>query len=449
MQLGGKNILDNLWLLEARANRSSGSAINDEKTKKIDALLMEATGPGDDKIWKRKPDPAKGGDYKLTFSKVVGGLPIVGNDDNRYTQKDIEEDLKPLDGLTPLTQKEIKDLGFGREDQLLLFPNSTGGRAYKIENWDKAKGSATQTISLGENGTIHKITYADGMGGSIDVTLFDKDKPIKKTKKALPIKPMAGIPMAGYIPNGRELLSSLGTNTISLFSPFDFTDASFEPGKGFVAAAVIRPDLPFLPKGFTIDMIISGDEIGIEKTFTGGDIKLPKPFEIFSSNLTIRVSNKGVKATGRVDFGIEKVGEGNVEGYVGSDGKFGVKGEFTFDKKLFDNATVGVEYENGDLKVTGNVQIPKGKVSGIKKANASVIYGSGTLTASGDAELDIKGLEKGSALRWQRTDHRRKLPTEQRHPPYKKRIGFCIGDRERWRLCYLSVGNRPTGHSRY
>ena len=403
MQLGGKNQLDNLWLWEASANRSSGSVIDKEKDRTIDALLAEASGADAKQIWKRKPDPSRGGTYEVTYSKL-GQIGIAGQPNLYYTQDDIEKDLKPLDGLTPLTQAEIDKMGFGREDQLLLFANPAGGRSYKFDNWDPAQPSRTISTPFGKSTKATNITFNKGTGGSINVGFFQGNKHLYATEKTLPIHPMEGIPMAGYIPGGRDLINNLTGFQAKAFSPIEYTDASIMPGEGLVARAKILPDVPFL-KDASLDLVIEGDDVYIEKRFTGGEIKLPPPFTIYSSSLAISAGTNGLKVAGGVNFGIERVGEGNGEGFVGSDGKFGIKGDFTFDKKLFDNATVSIEYQNSELTVSGTIQIPKGKVKGIKTASATVTYSAGTLTASGNAELDIKGLQNGTMnLRYSGTE---------------------------------------------
>jgi len=402
-QLGGEDAIDNLWLWEASANRSSGSNIDTEKKRVVNELITEATGPEPEKIWRRKPSPFTAGTVDLEFTRVRPGLRISGQPDFFYSVEQVKDQLKPLEGLIPLTQREIDRIGFGKKDQILLFPNAVGGRMYKFrlspEDADENVTSIDRpvNVSLGDNGDIKHLTYNKANGtGSVKVDLF-KDVPyFEQGQRDVPIRAMEGIPMAGHLPRGRGLLGSLGGYDISLFSPVELTDAGFEPGKGLVARGVINVNLPFLQQGTTIDLLISGNDIIIQKTFEGGEFNLPAPFQIYSSSLTISLGlSSGFSASGNLNFGIDRVGEGNIGAFV-REGKFGIRGDFDFDKKLFDNARAEVAYENEVLTVTGTLGIPEGKVRGIKTASATVTYSAGTLAASGNAELDIKGLERGT-----------------------------------------------------
>ena len=402
-QLGGEDKISNLWLLDASANRSSGSMINIERKAKINALISKATGPEADKIWKRRPNPFSAGTYDVEFKKTVRGGTVSGKPRRFYHLDEVRKDLKPLKGLTPLNQKELDKIGFGKKDQILLFPNSTGGRMYRFKLSKDDAADAVNVInwsgslSMGANGEIQNLTYNKASGeGNVKVKLFKKVPYFKPGVRDIPIRKMNGIPMAGHLPRGGKLLSSLGGFDISLFSPIEFHDAGFEPGVGLAARGKINVKLPFLKGGTAIDLIISGNDVIIQKTFEGGEIKLPKPFSIYSSTLSVSMGlGSGFKASGNVNFGIDRVGEGNVSAYV-KDGKFGIKGDFDFDKKLFDNAKAEVAYENDQLSVKGTLGIPEGKVRGIKTATATVSYSGGVLKADGNAELDVKGLEKGT-----------------------------------------------------
>lgn len=396
MQLGGKNVLGNLWLLEASANRSSGSKIKIEKENSIQGLLAEARKE-DPANFKDTPEPSEGQKMAIEFTSVVGGLPIEGDPKAIYEMSDIKAAL-PMDGLAPLTRPEMKALGLGEADQLTIFTNSTGGRAFKIKDLNPDEPKVTKALNkkIG-NVKLNTLDYTRGAGGKINADFFEDNNKINPVNKDVPLKEMDGVPMAVYITD-RELKSILGAATqIKLFSPIEFDEFSLDPDSGTVGRARILPNLPFLPSGFSLDLGFEGNDLFLEASLTGGQIKLPPPFKIYGGAIAVSLNGKGtLKASGSLAFGITGVGDGTVSGSVDSNGKFTIGGEFLFDKKLFDNAKVTVEYTDGQLTVKGTLQIPKGKITGIKQATAVVSYSGGTLTATGNAELDVKGLEKGS-----------------------------------------------------
>lgn len=291
----------------------------------------------------------------------------------------------------------MDNLGLGKADQLTVFTNSTGGRAFKIRDLDPEK--TTITKSLGKtagNVKLNTLTYTRGSGGSINATFFEGNTKVNPINRDVPLKEMDGVPMAVYLTD-RELKSIIGDTQIKFFSPVQFDDFSLDPDKGTIGRAKVLPSLPFLPAGFSLDLGFEGNNLFLEASLTGGQIKLPPPFKIYGGVIAISINGTGtLKASGSLAFGITGVGDGTVKGGIDSNGKFTVGGEFLFDKKLFDNAKVTVEYTDGQLTVAGTLQIPKGKITGIKQATATVSYSAGTLTATGNAELDVKGLEKGS-----------------------------------------------------
>ncbi|KAA5548461.1 DUF4157 domain-containing protein [Adhaeribacter rhizoryzae] len=400
MQLGGPPDYENLWLWQASANRSSGSKLDKYLHDRIDDLVQEATGPEDDKIWKKKTSRKT---FTIEISSYKPTMTVAGDATKFYTRDDIRNDLKPLDGLVPLTDKEIQAIGFGRTDQLLLFPNPVGGRAYTFKPWNPDQPSWKGNIKLGENAVLRSITYQNGQEGTIGITLFENHKMIKSATDPFPLKPMAGIPMAASIPQGGPLLKSLGATSISLFSPVEFLDAAFEEGKGLVARGRINvPDLPFLKRKdgspVTIDLLVSGNDVFIQKTFSTEEITLPKPFNITNSSLTISLATRDIgksNIAGELNFEIENVGAGHINGKIGADKKFAINGEFIFDKKLLDG-TVKVGYEAGNWFVSGAAKLGKTKIPGVKTLAVAFSYDqvTGIFTGSGEAKLSTPIIDK-------------------------------------------------------
>lgn len=397
-QLGGPDLLlSNMWLLEATANTSSGQNIKIEKNRRITDLVTEASKPGSKQVWEKQPktETVKN-QYQVEFLKAVPGLRCNGKPGISYKIDDIITKGESLNGLIVLSSKEIDELGFSRDDVLSLFTRKDGGKMYKIENWDKAKSTKPIHLGLGANLKITNIEFNENTGGKIDGDLFTEASNVKKylkeKKYSFDIKPISGVPHSAYIDNPslrKELGEKLEAHS---FSPVVIQDADLEQ-KGLLIRGKIMPSIPAIEKA-GIDLVLNGDNIYLEKVFNTGEFKVPAPFKIKDSNLAIRTGTNGIEFEGGVDFGIDRLGEGSVKAYVNSKKEFGVKGSFEFDKKLFDNAKVEVSYENRQWAVKGTIEIPKGKIKGLKGASAKVNYAADDLSITGAAQLDIPGLKK-------------------------------------------------------
>ncbi|HEX5164156.1 MAG TPA: DUF4157 domain-containing protein, partial [Thermomicrobiales bacterium] len=84
LQLGGGEGIDNLWLLEADANMSSGRNIRSEKNERIQKLIDAATK----KKVANVPDlETARKSYEVTVESVRGGLPVDGQPDKHWEIK--------------------------------------------------------------------------------------------------------------------------------------------------------------------------------------------------------------------------------------------------------------------------------------------------------------------------------------------------------------------------
>jgi hypothetical protein len=401
LQLGGSHTLGNMWLLESEANQSSGRAIKDQKNAKIRALLSEAA-QGEAAIFSAPPDLDQvRREYTITFETVSGGLATTGRDEEFYEFSDIVAGDQ-LAGLQNMTKEEVEAAGLqGDPNSIILFTNASGGGMRTVP-WGEADGTVKQLeqpIRIGRNLTIQSITYTRGQGGSVSGEAFRANRETNIIETAninLDIAEMAGIEYGGYISQAsidRELKSTL---VASIASPISLSEVTLQPEEGIVATGKILPNLPFLNDSVEIDLIIDGNGARLQKTFSSGELDVPAPFAISNSSLTVSVGTDGVNVTGEVNFAINRVGEGKLEGGIGSDGKLSASGQFDFDSELFDPARVNVEYENGSFAVSGTIGITRGKVRGIASASATVNYSEGSLSAEGEAELDIRGVEQGA-----------------------------------------------------
>lgn len=402
-QLGGENEMANYWLLESSANRSSGGLISAELNRRIKSVITEANAQNQSPWYYRKKENG----YKLRVLNKTGlkGKEVKGRPNDYWHNEQIEKG-KQLNGLKFLTKNEMEREGLiskGGSDavptHLLIMAKSFGGNALRIkwgENQDTAKGLKER---IG-NFTIQEVHYQPGgKENYIKGTAFKYVKKDEKRKllnhdgMEIPLIETA-LPQFGGVIDSKAIKSNiLGSFRFRGMSPVEIDLVDFHPTQGLVGGGRILPTLPFISDA---DIRMTFDEQGVhlEKTFTSDELSLPKPFSISETSLTISVGTSGLNVTGAVKFAVEKVGEGSIEGFVGSDGEFGIKGNFSFDSKLFDPATVEVAYENNQLSVAGKIGIPEGKIKGIKSAQVDVEYVDNTLTAKGSAKTALKGFEE-------------------------------------------------------
>lgn len=413
-QLGGEDRdVNNLWLLEGAINVASGTKINEEKYKKIQELIDEAHDQGG--FWQNGKPLAQAiknsSRYTIKFKDKEGGLRGVGsfNENKKYTAEDIRRGVS-LEGLEPLTSRQITNLGLNNENNILLFSRRDGGKlttitysnrqagARDIELWRGANIRAKRlNITKNENGIIQP-------GSSITGDVFallpsGRRRFIRKWEYIFDVMPMTGIPNAGYIDYSRlsaQFQQELNDpHAFEGLSPVQLDQADIEDEKGLVARGQILPSVPFLQNA-NIDLVIDGHDIYLEKTFTAEQINIPAPFEITNAGLTVRAGTRGLEATGMVNFEIQRVGQGFVEGFIGTDGQMGLRGSFDFDSNLFTRARIGLGYVNGVFSAEGEIGIGPGKVRGIREATVQVHYSEGVLRAEGNAQLDIRGLQQGT-----------------------------------------------------
>src|SRR5262249_58080923 len=92
------------------------------------------------------------------------------------------------------------------------------------------------------------------------------------------------------------------------------------------------------------------------------------------------------------------LGDGSLKG-VGKTDSFGLGGEFTFDRKLFDGQALlkatYVKVSEAEGKFSGDADLEIGKkIKGIKQAKIHAHVDNDQFTAKGSADTDVPGLKK-------------------------------------------------------
>jgi hypothetical protein len=413
LQLGGDETnTDNLWMLEASANRSSGSLISGERRSKITALL---SGSREHLITPPDYDTVKN-TYTITVQNGVSAgqgmtLNSSANPDQYWSLANVQ-DGRHLSGLKFLSEAEIEAAGLrGSPNELVFYTGRSGGRAIRIP-WDDAARAAGRKDGLsiyvgrrgGANLIINSVVYRSSSGGegqggtgSLICTAFPGSRGVIKeqTNLALPTEAMPGVAYGGYITRPSVLQAVLHAMELRHMSPITFNDAGIDQEAGLVGTGKVAPTIPLI-RDADIDIIIDADGVKVRKLFSSGEFDFPAPFEIHNTSLEVFVSSAdGFGINGRIDFGINNVGDGFIGAAASTGGGFELEGEFNFDSKLFDPATIRAEYKDNIWTIGGEIGIPEGKVRGVKNATITAQYSENNFTATGKAELDIPGIQRG------------------------------------------------------
>ena len=395
LQLGGKDELNNLWMLVFYKNQDSGRAIQKEVDQRLNTLTKAAKDAG---LWKQVPDYKKYryGNQLYINNAAYEKSPKKATEDEMYTKDDITSG-KQLDKFVVLTGKKAKEAGLiGTAENMALFSDKAGGNKtnIKIKNGKASLVGTPQWLNGLKPG---KLNMNDNGSGTMEVEVFgsrNAKKVLTKQDVTLTIVAMTGVDYAGYL-DVSGVRSALSSAKIKGWSPIEFGEVELGP-EGLMLQGVITVSVPAL-QGATIDLIITGDEVKLAKTFTADEFKIPGPFKITSADLTCELGTNGVAATGGVDFAIEKVGKGRIAATASmkAGGTVSLSGEFNFDPKLVDEGKVTAKYENGKFSGTGNLGIKEGRIKGIKSASASVNVDGPKWDAKGSVEPDVPGIDHG------------------------------------------------------
>lgn len=396
----------NLELLASTPNNASGTAIDASIDSKVDAFNQATsdyfTGGKTTLPEKRKAIKDR---FTLIFNDAIAG----NRGPARVGEHEFWDRMQIVDG-EPANALEVGHLSELEEPGVVrVFARS--GAIPKTFRWQP--GAENHVTSDERNWIapfeiIQKTFNPADVGGSTLGTLtvrpnqdFYRDNKMSSQVPSfiVPIKRLPGAVSVGEIDRAvvqsrlNAFFSGMEFDLLSPLQP-DFTD--FAPDGSLMVEGRIVTDLPLL-RGADIRFSIQNGQVQIFKEFNAGEINVPAPFRVSNANLRVFVSSRrGVGIEGGIDFGINRVGEGNVTASVSTEGGFQLDGNFNFDPSLFDNARVSVQYRNEIWTVSGAIQIPAGKVRGIRRAEITVTYSDGNLAASGSADLNVPGIERGS-----------------------------------------------------
>lgn len=414
LQIGGGEMdkLDNLELRDSKANQDSGRTIDADITTKLRQVKDKENG-----------DPEKiraNSNYVFVFSEFASG---GGSKDSSVWTKEQINNLEAADGLSiydpdasagndkvKAWPKGVdKEDFFGAPDLLVIYPSRRGGKPEKIKlNKDGKPKTAGQIPKEWIPGfTIDSFDLNPGAGdqlGSLSMSFAIKQFPSGYTLPVIPIRKLSsGLDRAGFVSvDGvrNKIGAMLNAKTpVPQTSPVTVDDIDILPGSGLSITGQIHPSVKFL--GGPIDFEVQGKNFELSKNFNADEIKIPGPFKVKYSSLTVALNSAtGFSVTGAVGYEIPKLGEGSLVG-KGKMSGFLVSGTFTFDKKLFDgkaelSATYEKAGEEGKFSGTATLEITEKKIKGIKKASILATIDNEKFTLDGKAETSIPGIKEFS-----------------------------------------------------
>ena len=393
IQLGGEDILDNYELLDSVANQSSGRNIHNEIITKIDALLTA----GENQVFRKKPEIDKIREkYDITFNKVDATLGIDGLPKFFWSLEDIEkgEHIKPL---KVLTEAQIKKFGLkGGPEFLMIYTSSAGIGRRRIPWGEKTKTKSCKNYKFYPNFSVNRIDYnGDKKKGKLFGVAFRDNKYLEEAPMDFDIQEKEGVEWGGYVEGGSIKQQANSKLKAKGWSPVRIDETEILEDKGIAMKGQILPDIPLF-ENLGLDLEIEGKDIMISKTFSSADFKFPGPVLVTNTSLKVAAGTRGIEAKGNVQFEIQRVGEGELVAFAGTNGTFGLKGSFDFDSTLFEPANISMTYENNKFSGSGILGIKEGKVRGIKSANITASYKEGKLEATGTADLTIPGIKQGA-----------------------------------------------------
>lgn len=422
-QLGGEDSIYNYELLEARANGSAGPTINAEVRRRIKSAIravrqdenqqaaFESAFPFDPNV--PQDITRLKSEYEINFAEHEFTEEVNGNPAKHWKVVDIMDGhhINMLSVMSP-AQLQEEGLSGSNPDRLLIFKAPGGGVPVEIP-WgqDRPTGEfipfepGSVDLFAGSRVDVLGVSFnpvgleGNGNVGFLRVQAFKTDNsPLQVGENTTFDWQLGAIPNLEY--GGaiqRESVAASVRNSLRLpgLSPIEIREAYLDPEIGIMAKGQVLPTVPFIGDA-NIEIAIEGDNIRLRKLFETSDFDMPPPFQISGTSLEVFAGTEGLGIEGELNFEISRVGQGFLRGAASTESGFALAGGFDFDTELFDPARIEMTYEDNAFTIGGEIGIPRGKVRGINSATIQVTYSEGSLDASGEAELDVPGVERGT-----------------------------------------------------
>jgi len=390
-QLGGDNLIDNMWLLDSSVNSSSGSTIKNNIRDQVDAFLADpalANPPSFQDVRTK---------YTVTFGRPTPQAAKGPKPSDSWARDEIGKPAH-VRGLEPVPDNKLADVK-GSSTQLVIYQRAGGGQVRRIPlhgrtgaatNW-KGRGYQITSVTWGLDGP----SPGSGPVGKIKGMALKDSKVVDDAELDVDIMGMTGVAYGGFV--DRDAISRMRRGIINakFASPVEFPDLEFDLEKGLIGRGVIPTPSISLLENVEIAVVLEGGEIGVEADIAAPQLKLPGPFKVNGGGLTLKGTTSGLSVEGRVDFEIEGLAKGHVSGTKTTAPGFSLEGALDFDTQMFTEAHLGLSYRDGHFGVQGRLAVGEGKIAGIRSAQAAVSVDDDRVAATGSFTPSLRGLEHG------------------------------------------------------
>jgi hypothetical protein len=389
LQLGGTNTPDNLELLDKSVNASSGNFIMESVDKAMtDYLAAIPAGERDDPALKLRDWRPN---WSVTFQQTVPPrrrAPREPGPNDRWTPAEVKggEHFR-----VPGVLSEANPDALGSASEVKVFPSESGGIVSTLR---PADGPGRVEFFKPFRATSATYYVEDTSGPDLASFTFslEGDRALTSPPPApVTVKRLEGARFVGTVDRGaaRSLLRGVGA---ARFSPINIDVAEVGP-HGIYAEGQIIANLPII-RDTPIDLVLDGPVLTVSHTFDTGDFKLPAPLKVTQSTLRVSASTNGdLRAAGRVDAEIDKLGRGYLAAEAGTQGGLSLSGGFDFTSEIFQQAHVSFAYRDGHYSGEGTLTIASGKVAGLRSGTLHAAYAEDHFDATGHAVFDIPGID--------------------------------------------------------
>lgn len=373
---GNKNVddINNLILLDSKTNNALGRRVLNEKNNHIERVLKHYKSAG-----VTQNVSVAMSSYDIFINSLSYTIPVNGT----IIEKSDFESAND----NPVSNRIVDIRSFEVPEGSFILKTSKSSGGYIIPYNANGYETGSFTVTVAGDVENHSITT---------ITLEPKVAPDSINNKGSSTYEVETLGTDQFMAKG---LKSRLRNffELDLLSPIvlDENQLEISSGMNIYAVGKVLPTIPIF-RDADIDIVIEGRDIRLRKLFTFGEISMPSPFELSESGLEVFVGSRGLGVSGQIHFGINRVGRGMLGAKASTRDGFELEGTFGFDSELFNPAEIRAEYKDNAWAFSGVIGIPRGKVRGVKNATITVVYSEGTLTASGESELDIPGIQKGN-----------------------------------------------------
>jgi Domain of unknown function (DUF4157) len=390
------NQIGNMELLAAEPNQCSGCFIRAGIESKLQRHIAAASWPDGEEPTVRQLKRT----HHIEFVSVVQASPDMPapTEDQRWTRAQIEA----ADHLAPLERVNPADIGAdpsGLSDTVLVFPREFGGRGKSFplsyQAWQPDHHAWLKPFEITNAQFSPGASAPAGSAFGTWTLTLPEDPNFEGTPAPVTIERIPGVSFAGRV-NKQSLLMGLRSLHFKRLCPIEVPDLDIEDGHGLVTEGRVLSTIPLLAEA-DIRFSLRDGEAELYKTFVADELRLPAPLRLREASLTLFLSSRrGFGAEGRIDFGLQGVGNGFLAAEASTGGGVALAGGFDFDSRYFEPAQVRARYdfETERFTASGDLGFKPDAVPGVRSGTLHAEFVEGVFSATGHIVPAVPGLEE-------------------------------------------------------